>query len=76
MYYVKVDRGEETGRKFASNINDLLYYVFSAITFEMALRFELENRIESEDFRRIMFRKQEELLGVLDKMERKRRNKT
>ena len=67
LYYVIVERGEELKRDFAADTNDLLYRVFSDITFSMAVDFELNNRIDTEDCRRQMFSKQEELLATLDK---------
>ena len=66
MYYVIVERGEELRREIAVDMDDLLYYIFSGVTFQMATRFEVNNRVESEDCRRKLFAKQEELLGKLN----------
>lgn len=66
LYYVIVERGEELRRDFAADTNDLLYRVFSGITFSMAVDFELNNRIDTEDCRRQIFSKQEKLLSTLD----------
>jgi len=49
-----------------NNLNELLYWIFDLITFRFASDFELKNRDESLDFRRILFKKQEELLGLID----------
>ena len=65
--YVISERGNEFERKLTSDLNDLLYWIFSSVTFSMACDYELKNRIEEKDCRRIMFEKQEELLGILDK---------
>ena len=65
--YVISERGNEYERKITSDLNDLLYWIFASVTFSMACDYELKNRIENEDFRRIMFAKQEELLGLLNK---------
>jgi Immunity protein 63 len=67
LYYLIVERGEELKRDFAGDTNDLLYRVFSGVTFSMAVDFELNNRIDTEDCRRQMFSKQQELLATLDK---------
>lgn len=75
LYYVIVERGEELKRDFAADMDDLLYRIFADVTFEMALRFELDNRIESEDSRRQMFTKQEDLLGLLSDKWREREQK-
>ena len=65
--YVISERGNEYERKITPDLNDLLYWIFSSVTFSMASEYELKNRIEDKDSRRIMFEKQEELLGILNK---------
>ncbi|EMQ93816.1 hypothetical protein D778_01403 [Xanthomarina gelatinilytica] len=74
-HFVISERGTEYERKITSDINDLMYWIFSGVTFSMACDYELKNRIEDKDSRRIMFAKQEELLGRLNKdwEERERR---
>ena len=64
--YVISERGNEYERKMTSDLNDLLYWIFASVTFSMACDYELKNRIEEKDCRRIMFEKQEELLGLLN----------
>lgn len=66
FHYVISKRGNEYDRKITNDLNNLLYWVFSNVTFSIATTFELNNRIEDQDFRRIMFDKQEKLLGILD----------
>jgi len=66
LHWVVIERGMETQRKTTNDPHELLYWIFEAVTSEMAMEFELKNRIESQDFRRIYFQKQEELLGELD----------
>lgn len=75
LYYVIVERGEELKRDFAVDMDDLLYRIFEGATFEMATLFEANHRIEREDFRRQMFAKQEELLGILSDKWRERKQK-
>ncbi len=65
--YVISERGTEYERRITSDFNDLLYWIFASVTFSMACDFELKNRVKNRDFRRIMFAKQEELLGILDR---------
>jgi hypothetical protein len=67
VYYVVSERGTEFERKKARDIGDILYWIFERVTFRMAFDFELKNRIEDQDCRRIAFNKQEELLRMLDK---------
>ena len=66
-HYVISERGNEYDRKMTSDLDDLLYWIFSSVTFSMAADYELKNRIEDQDFRRILFHKQQELLGTLNK---------
>ena len=65
MHYVTVERGQEQSRETTDELNTLLYWIFKDVTFAMACNYELKNRIEDKDCRRIMFEKQEELLGML-----------
>ncbi|MFC0605218.1 Imm63 family immunity protein [Winogradskyella pulchriflava] len=65
--YVISERGNEYERKLTSDLNELLYWIFSSVSFSMACDYELKNRVEDKDCRRIIFEKQEELLGILDK---------
>ncbi len=73
--YVISERGNEYERKTTSDLNDLLYWIFASVTFSMACDFELKNRIEEKDSRRIMFAKQEELLGLLNENWKKKERK-
>lgn len=66
MFYKVYERGQERKYHLTAEIDDLLYIVFSDITFDMACKYELENRVETQDARRIIFKKQEDLLGELN----------
>ncbi len=66
LHYVIIERAEELERKTTDKLDDLLYWIFSSVTFSLACDFELKNRIEDKDCRRILFEKQEELLGQLN----------
>jgi hypothetical protein len=66
MCYVISERGHEYERKMTDNMEDLLYWVFADVTFSMACEFEVKNREEDKDCRRIIFARQEELLGLLN----------
>ncbi len=65
MHFVVIERGQEIYRKTTNNIDKLLYWIFESITFSISSDFELKNRNKREDFRKIMFSKQEELLGLI-----------
>lgn len=61
-HYVIVERGTELKHQIVRDKDKLLYFTFRDITFSMACEYELNNRIEGQDFRRILFLKQLELL--------------
>jgi hypothetical protein len=64
--HVIMERGQEIRRDFAVDMDDLLFRIFSDITHAMASTFELQNRIAGQDFRRQLFSKQQELMGILN----------
>jgi hypothetical protein len=66
-YYVVVDHGQELKREVAIDTDDLLYKIFDSVTFSMACKFEGRHRIKGQDFRRLLFARQEELLGSINK---------
>tara|TARA_R110000850_G_scaffold76313_1_gene165701 strand:- start:312 stop:818 length:507 start_codon:yes stop_codon:yes gene_type:complete len=74
-HYVISERGIEVERRSTSELNDLMYWIFASVTFNMACDYELKNRIEGKDSRRILFAKQEELLGKLNIEWQKRERK-
>lgn len=65
-YYVIFERGQETERRSTTDLDELLYWIFRAITWSIAADFELSNREIAKDCRRMIFQKQAELLGTLD----------
>ena len=66
FHFVVVERGRELERRTTAVLDELLFWIFDTITFSMACAFELKNRNKSQDFRRILFSKQEELLGGIN----------
>ena len=71
IHYIANDRGTENSRETTSDPNELAYWVFRDETFGPAIIYECDNRIEEQDFRRILFSKHEELLGEIDSSWRK-----
>ena len=65
FHYVVVERGNELSRITTPDLDELLYHVFSAITFGLAGRYEVQHRVRGKDTRRIMFDRQIELLAQL-----------
>jgi hypothetical protein len=64
-FYVIAERGQELNRYAALELDELLYHVFSDVTFELSMKYELAHRIGTQDSRRIHFRRQVELLSML-----------
>lgn len=64
--YVITERGTEFSRKTTRSIGELLYWIFSDITFSMASDYEVRNREKGKDFRRLLFARQRTLLVTLD----------
>jgi hypothetical protein len=65
-HYVVVERGVERERRSSERYEDLLYWIFADVTFGMAFSYELANRIEDQDCRRIAFPRQIELMSQLN----------
>jgi Immunity protein 63 len=61
-HYVVVERGQEISRQSSANYDDLLYWIFSDATHNLAFDYELNNRIEDQDCRRMAFQKQVQLI--------------
>lgn len=61
-HYVILERGREVKHFQSDDTIEILYYVFKDITFSLAQDYEVEHRNEREDFRKIVFGKQLELL--------------
>ena len=64
-HYVITERGSEWKRQITSDKEELLFWLLRDVAFELACAFELRNRIEGQDFRRILFSKEIELMGQL-----------
>lgn len=65
-HFVVAERGEEIERRTTHDVYDILYWIFAGITFSLATDYEVKHRVLGRDFRRLLFRKQEEILGILD----------
>ncbi|WP_158829135.1 Imm63 family immunity protein [Mucilaginibacter lacusdianchii] len=66
LHFVVIERGREIDRRTTHDLDELLFWIFSGITFSMAGDYELHHRQKGQDCRRILFSKQEELLGILN----------
>jgi hypothetical protein len=64
-FFVACERGTEFERRTTGDLDELLFWVFSTVTFSMACDWEVRHRREAEDFRRQLFARQIELLATL-----------
>ncbi|MBI0551403.1 Imm63 family immunity protein [Pectobacterium parmentieri] len=61
--YIYAERGVEFFRKTTSSINELFYWIMSDFIYKVAFQYELENRVENIEGRRIAFNKALALMG-------------
>lgn len=64
-HYIVVERGQELSRVTTNDLDELLYCVFKDVTFDLAGKYELKHRVENQDSRRLIFKRQVELLSKL-----------
>lgn len=64
-HFVIVERGNENKRVSTPDLDHLLYLIFECVTFSLAGQYEVKHRVQTQDFRRIMFQHQIELLSQL-----------
>ncbi len=64
-HYVESERGEEFDRWTTEELDELLYAVFSSVTFSMACTYELRHGVPEEESRRVIFARQIELMSTL-----------
>ncbi|MDD2029993.1 Imm63 family immunity protein [Pseudomonas sp. 39167] len=63
--YVCSERCFEIYRKRTTSLDDLLYWIISAVAFKLASDFEVANRIADADSRRLLFSKYISILGLI-----------
>ena len=66
LYFTIISERGEKSETLVEDLNSILYWIFEPVTLSMANNYALNNRKEDKDSRRIIFAKQEELLGILD----------
>jgi hypothetical protein len=72
-HYVVIERGTEQERRTTRDPDELLYWIFEAITSYMAFQHELRHREAGRDPRRIAFPRQIHLLERLNPLWTQRR---
>ena len=65
-HYVITERGSEFERKTTNNADDILYWFVSDSIGELATRFEVKNRVEHQDCRRLLFAKEIEFFDMIN----------
>lgn len=64
--YIEVgDRGGIAAKLKTESIEDVLYKLYSGITFNVAIKYAMVNKERNKDWRRVLFSKQLELLRGL-----------
>ena len=74
-YYLAYERGVKCINRQTTKLEDLLYWVFQDITFDLAMSYEPEHRIPaaSHDYRKAIFTHQLELLNSISLSWKKKR---
>lgn len=64
--YIYSEKGYEFSRKVTRSLDELLYWIMSALAYKTAFQYELEHRVKGRDGRRIAFPKYIELMANLN----------
>ncbi|GAB2024489.1 Imm63 family immunity protein [Lactovum odontotermitis] len=65
-HYVVMERGKEVESYSSGIVDEVLYFVFKDITRSLAIKYESEHSVPNQDFRKIMFQRQLELLSEIN----------
>ena len=66
FYYISSDRDYDLFEKTTSSFDELMYWILDRIVSRMAMDYELSNRVQGQDSRRIYFSKKLELIGKIN----------
>jgi len=66
-YYIIMERGQLNKLFESKDLEEVLYPLFESITFSLASDYELNHRIKNEDSRRLLWKKQLELLEKINR---------
>lgn len=64
-HYCEIER-EKTNHRVTKDIFEFFYWIYSNRTLWMAIEYEYKNRVAQKDSRRLIFKKQLELLELID----------
>ncbi|MHB2138633.1 Imm63 family immunity protein [Pseudomonas monsensis] len=63
--YVSSERGFEIYNKSTESLDELLYWILNRAVRQMAVKYELDNRVDKFDTRRVYFSRLVQLLGEI-----------
>lgn len=74
-HYVITERGKIISHLEENMIKDILWDILDIILFDIAVKYELANRVKGKDFRRLLFQKELELYAMFgDEFKEKKLN--
>lgn len=65
-HYVVTERGSEFERQTTYSLDEVLYWLMSDVVSDLASGYELKHRVKGQSFRRQLFAKELELMGLLN----------
>lgn len=71
-HYVFTEKGKIRLHKITDDLFEITYWIFKDLIHCIASKYEGENRIEKQDFRRLLFAKELELFEIVGENYRKR----
>ena len=67
-HYIVTERGVDLSTRSTADRNEILYWMLCDMTFWMGVAYELKNRVEGPDCRRLIFAHRLELMKKADRM--------
>ena len=74
--YVVTERGTRYDERRTTDEDEILYWLIADVTWAMAMGYEVKNRVDGQDFRRLLFAKDIELMdGINPEWGQRKQNK-
>ena len=64
-HYFYIERGQKRTEVRTRDLDELYYHIFQPLTHALASQYSQQHRVPNQDFRRLLFQKQEQLIAVL-----------
>ena len=71
-HFVFTERGKISLHKITDDLFEISYWIYADQTFKMSLKYATKHKKNNQDFRRILFEKKLEMLGLVGNNYRKR----